>query len=131
VDIMVKIAEEKIREAIRNGEFDNLPGKGKPLQLEDLSRVPPELRASYIVLKNAGVLPEELQIKKEIINLQRLLECCMEENEKMEMRRNLNEKVMRFEMLMERRRISKPVLSSYRSKIHKKLGASRVHPLWE
>ncbi len=131
MDIMVKIAEEKIREAIRNGEFDNLPGKGKPLQLEDLSRVPPELRASYIVLKNAGVLPEELQIKKEIINLQRLLECCMEENEKMEMRRNLNEKVMRFEMLMERRRISKPVLSSYRSKIHKKLGASRVHPLWE
>ena len=41
----------KIRQAIRNGDLDHIPGKGKPLQLEDLSMVPPELRMSYKILK--------------------------------------------------------------------------------
>ncbi len=39
-----RIAEEKIVEAQKAGTFDNLPGKGKPLELEDLSWVPEELR---------------------------------------------------------------------------------------
>ncbi len=51
VDVFLNIAEEKIRQAIRNGDLDNIPGKGKPLQLEDLSMVPPELRMSYKILK--------------------------------------------------------------------------------
>ena len=65
------IAENKIREAIENGELDNLPCKGKPLQLDNLAHVPEELRAAYTILKNAGVLPEELQLKKEIVSLQK------------------------------------------------------------
>jgi hypothetical protein len=40
-----RLAERKIEEAVREGLFDNLPGRGRPLVLEDLSRVPPELRA--------------------------------------------------------------------------------------
>jgi hypothetical protein len=54
-----RIAEERIREAQQAGAFDNLPGKGKPLELEDLSWVPEELRIGYLVLKNAHVLPPE------------------------------------------------------------------------
>ncbi len=69
-----KLAEERIQEAIRNGEFDHLPGKGKPLQLEDLSMVPEEVRLAYKILKNAGFVPPELEIQREIRHLEDLLE---------------------------------------------------------
>ena len=46
-----RLAEERIKEAQRAGAFDNLPGKGKPLDLEDLSWVPEDLRIGYLVLK--------------------------------------------------------------------------------
>ncbi len=50
-------AERHIIEAQRKGEFDNLPGRGEPLILDDDSHVPAELRAGYRLLKNAGCLP--------------------------------------------------------------------------
>ena len=50
------IAEQKIREALDRGDFDNLPGAGKPLVLEDLSHLPPELRMAYTILKNSGFI---------------------------------------------------------------------------
>lgn len=53
-------AERHIIEAQRKGEFDNLPGRGEPLILDDDSHVPAELRAGYRLLKNAGCLPPEL-----------------------------------------------------------------------
>jgi len=114
VDIVTEIAEAKIKEAIKEGEFDNLPGKGKPLKLEDLSRVPEQLRAAYILLKNAEMLPVELELKKEIVTLQKLVACCTHE-EKAELQSKLNERILRFNILMEKRRA---VISAfYRSKI--------------
>lgn len=38
------MAEQKIAEAIKKGELDNLPGAGSPLLLDDDSDVPAELR---------------------------------------------------------------------------------------
>jgi len=122
VDIVAVIAEGKIREAIEKGVFDNLEGKGKPLQFDELAHVPEELRAAYIILKNAGVLPEELQLKKEIISLQKLIDCCHEEEEKEVLRKRLTQKILRFDILMEKRKTSSRVLSSYRSKIYKLFG---------
>jgi hypothetical protein len=58
------IVEERIRKAQEEGLFDNLPGKGKPLRLDDDSRIAPHLRASYRILKNAGILPPEMQLRK-------------------------------------------------------------------
>ena len=55
VSFLERIAEQRILEAQRAGAFDNLPGKGKPLELEDLSWVPEDLRIGYHVLKNAHV----------------------------------------------------------------------------
>lgn len=60
MDIFRIMAEEKIKEAIRGGEFDHLPGAGKPLPPDDMEGVPEELRMGYRLLKNAGILPEEL-----------------------------------------------------------------------
>lgn len=68
-----RIAEERIREAQQAGVFDDLPGKGKPLELEDLSWVPEELRIGYHILKNAHVLPPEAELRKDIHTLEDLL----------------------------------------------------------
>ncbi|MBO8128411.1 MAG: DUF1992 domain-containing protein [Peptococcaceae bacterium] len=124
MDIVAIIAEGKIREAMERGEFDNLSCKGKPLQLEDLSGIPEDLRAGYIVLKNAGVLPEELQLQKEIISLQKLIDCCHNEDEvKSSLTKKLNAKILRFNMLMEKRKTqNSSALNFYKSKIYKKLG---------
>jgi hypothetical protein len=53
------VAERRIAEAIAAGEFDNLPGAGRPLELEDLSHLPPDMRMAYTILKNSGCLGEE------------------------------------------------------------------------
>ena len=60
-------AERHIAEAQAKGEFDNLAGSGEPLILDDDSHVPPELRAGYRLLKNAGCLPPELEQRREAI----------------------------------------------------------------
>lgn len=116
-DIVATIAEQKIREAMRNGEFDDLPGKGKPLRLEDLSHVKEELRAGYIILKNAGILPEELQIQKEIMSLETLVNSCYDEVDRKELKMELNEKILRFNIMMEKRHRSNSTLNQYRGKI--------------
>src|SRR5512144_1051817 len=82
MDILAKIAEQRIREAMERGEFDNLPFQGKPIKLDDLAGVPEHLRMGYKILKNAGVLPEEMQLKKEIVSLKTLLDACYNEKEK-------------------------------------------------
>jgi hypothetical protein len=49
-----KIAARCILEAIGHGEFDDLPGKGRPLHLADDTLVPAELRLAFRILRNAG-----------------------------------------------------------------------------
>ena len=76
MDALHRLAEERLEEAIRRGEFERLPGHGKPLELEDLSLVPEDLRAGYLLLKGAGHLPEEMELRKEFLRLSDLLAAC-------------------------------------------------------
>ena len=85
-----RIAEERIRAAQDEGLFDNLPGKGQPLQLDDDSAVPEELRLTFTILRNAGYLPIEMEIRKEIYSLQRLLNATIDEETRRELRRELS-----------------------------------------
>ena len=73
MDILDQIAEARIQEALRAGELSNLPGAGKPLQLDDDSMIPKELRAAYRILRNSGFLPPEIQLRKEIHEVEQLL----------------------------------------------------------
>ena len=120
-----KIAEARIRDAMARGDFDNLAGRGQPLRLEDLSKVPEDLRAGYILLKNAGVLPEEMQLRKEMVTLEALVDACAEPEERTRLRKDLNWKVIRFRMLMERGRPC-AVAGEYRAKLLNRLSRSRV-----
>ena len=97
------IAERKIREAQEKGEFDNLPGKGKPLQLEDDSQIPEELRLAYKILKNADCLPPELELKKDIIRMEEMLQGVTDVKEKYRLMKKLNFQIMKLNMM---RRVS-------------------------
>lgn len=66
-------AERHISSALKRGELENLSGEGKPLQLDDDSHVPADLRAGYRLLKNAGCLPPEIEQRKEAATLASLL----------------------------------------------------------
>lgn len=67
-------AEKHILKALETGMLDNLPGAGKPLEIDDDSYVPAHLRAGYRILKNAGFLPAELEQRKQALELVDLLE---------------------------------------------------------
>lgn len=71
------------------GDFENLPGQGKPLPEEDLSHIPEEMRMAYRVLKNAGYVPEEIANRKEISQLTDLLENGTDEKNRLKSMRRL------------------------------------------
>ncbi len=50
-----RIAEDKIKAAMEGGEFDNLPGKGQPLRLDDNPHEPEDWRIAFHILRNSGV----------------------------------------------------------------------------
>ena len=96
--IFDKIAEERIREAIEHGEFDDLPGRGKPLKLEDDSHLPADLRLAYKILKNANCLPPELELRREIRTTEQLLSGIEDTQEKYKQMKKLNYLVMKLNM---------------------------------
>jgi len=65
------IAEKRIREAIAQGHFENLPGAGQPLNLEDYFSTPEEVRMAYSILKNAKCVPAEVELLNEVSRLER------------------------------------------------------------
>jgi hypothetical protein len=97
-----KIVERKIKEAQEKGVFDNLPGSGHPVDLEDDSHVPDDLRIAYKVLKNADCLPPEIQLRKEIRQMEDLLESIPDEKEKYRQIKRINFKVMQLNMMGKR-----------------------------
>jgi hypothetical protein len=91
-----RVAEQRINEAIQRGEFDNLPGSGKPLNLEDDRLIPDDLRLAYKVLKNADCLPPELELKKEIRTAEELLSSLKDESAKYRQIKKINYLVMKL-----------------------------------
>ena|SRR5688572_2225852 len=85
-----RIVEERIRAAQSEGAFDNLPGQGRPLNLDDDSGVPEDLRLAFKVLKNSHCLPMEMELRKEFFNLRKLLNAAIDEPTRRELRRELN-----------------------------------------
>lgn len=102
MDIFYKIAERRIQEAIQNGDFDNLKGKGEPLNFEDETFIPEDLRMAYRILKNAGCVPPELELRNEIVNLSTLINTLDDDRERLKKLRELNFKILRFNIMRKR-----------------------------
>jgi len=101
-DGLSKIIEQNIKKAIKQGTFENFPGKGKPQQLADLSFVPKDQRAAYLALRNLGSLPPEMELRKEITALEEKLQLA-NGKDKAAIQKEINEKKM-SDVIMERRK---------------------------
>lgn len=115
------LAERRILEAMERGEFDRLPGAGKPLRMEDDSLVPGDLRIAYKVLKNAGCLPPELELRKEILTLRDLLRTIEDDAERSRKTRELHRKLLRLGILRGTPAHFDP-FPEYRERVLEKLG---------
>jgi DnaJ family protein C protein 28 len=66
VSIFDRIVEERIRAALEEGKFENLPGKGKPLKMDDNPYEAEEWRTAHTLLRKNGFSLPWLELKKEI-----------------------------------------------------------------
>jgi hypothetical protein len=97
-----KIAERKIREAMERGEFDDLPGKGEPIDLSDYFSVPEDLRVGYSLLKQNGFVPDEVRLLREIEAARAQMEACDDAGRARALARLVNDKQLHLDMLRER-----------------------------
>jgi hypothetical protein len=91
-----KIVEERIRGAQRRGDFEKLRGSGKPLNLDEDANIPEDLRLAFKILKNADMIPPEIEIKKEILRTEDLLQGMTDETEKYQTIKKLNFLIMKL-----------------------------------
>ena len=99
-----KIVESIIQEAMARGEFENLPGQGKPIDLMEYFNTPEDVRMSQAMLKNAGMVPVEIGLLQEIATLKESLASAEDDVEINRIRKLLTEKQLQFNLLLERRK---------------------------
>ncbi|HEX9726017.1 MAG TPA: DnaJ family domain-containing protein [Vicinamibacteria bacterium] len=121
MDWLNTIAERKIREAMEEGAFDDSPMKGRPLVFETNPSVPDELRLAYKLLKDAGFLPEEMELRKEIWTLRDLLRTIDDDQERRRVALEINDRVFRLNVLW-KRSFNHEDRQVYVEKLRKKLG---------
>ena len=102
-----KFVEEQIKKAMAEGEFDNLPGRGRPIDLEAYFRTPEDLRMGYAMLKNSNFVPEEVQLLKEVESLKEQLASCTDADERNQLTKAVREKSLIYTVLMEKHRRAK------------------------
>lgn len=60
------LIDEQIQDAMRKGQFADLPGTGKPLKLDNDSHVPEQMRMANKLMRDNEILPEWMQQGKEL-----------------------------------------------------------------
>lgn len=97
-----KIAQNLIQEAIERGEFDNLSNKGQPLNLDEYFATPEEFRLGHSVLKNAKVVPTEIELLGEVGRLNEQIAACADKAEKQQLKQRRDELQLQLRLLLER-----------------------------
>lgn len=104
--------DELIGEAIKKGEFDNLPGKGKPLDLEKDEPDPYDPDGSWMVnriLRNNKVAPLWIELEKSIREDRQWLATNPKDHPERQSRlEELNEKIMLYNLNKPRSMVDKP-----------------------
>lgn len=98
-----KHIDNMIKAAIDRGEFKNLEGEGRPINLDDYFATPEDLRMGYSVLKSNQIVPEEVDRLKEIGELREKLQACSEE-ERPNIGKLLRDRELALAMILERNR---------------------------
>jgi len=115
-----KIVEERIRSAQKRGDFDDLPDAGRPLVFEN-AVVPEGLRLSYKILKNAGYVPPEIELKTEILSTETLLSGMGETKEAYHLMKKINVLIMKLNSIR-KGRIAFEVPQKYQEPLVQRFG---------
>jgi DnaJ homologue, subfamily C, member 28, conserved domain len=99
-----RIAEQRIRQAMKDGEFDGLPNAGRPIDLDDYFKWPESMRMAYSILKSANCVPEEIEIINDIARLEASLAAAREAAEQESIRRTLASRRTELAVRLERAR---------------------------
>ncbi len=118
--IFEKIAEERIKEWIEKEDFTKNKFFGKQVDNTEYFKVPETLRIAYHILKNANILPKELQLKSEIIKLRDMLEEISDENEFIKKLRKFQSLITEYNIISNKKYSSKNE-EFYTKKLMKKL----------
>lgn len=89
---------------MKNGEFDNLRGRGKPIDLDAYFATPEDLRLAHSLLKSSGFVPEEAQLLGDVESLKEALKNCPNDDEKIRIKRLIDEKILKLNLMIERYR---------------------------
>jgi DnaJ family protein C protein 28 len=65
---IINVVEQRIWHSMEEGQFENLPGKGKPLNLSTNPHADPAEDTLYRILSKNGCAPEWVELNKEIRN---------------------------------------------------------------
>ena len=101
-DWIATTCERRIVEAMERGDFDDLPGYGRPIPERDDSWVPEELRLAYKLLRDSGYLPPEMSLQKEIRTLSDLLARIDDEDERRRLNEAIREQTLRLNLMWKR-----------------------------
>src|SRR3954465_2522721 len=93
--------EKKIREAIERGEFDNLPGKGRPIDLDAYFNAPEDLRMAFSLLRSNDFVPAEVDMMKELSQLKERLEKSTDETERKTLAKTIQDKRLALTLQLE------------------------------
>jgi hypothetical protein len=92
--------DEIIRQAMQRGDFDNLPNKGKKLNLDEYFEMPEDVRVGYTMLKGADFVPVEVELLKEIAALEESLKNAQTDQQE-KIRKEIREKRLKYNLLLE------------------------------
>lgn len=98
------IVEARIRAALANGTLDDLPGAGKPLELDDFPGLTPEARMEALLLRTLGEVSEEVLLLREIRADRERIASVTDEAEQERLRTLVREKADKVGKLFEERR---------------------------
>jgi len=106
-DNRLRMVEDHIGRSLaqseKNGELESAPSFGKPLNFGDgYQETPEELRMGYKILKDAGFVPPEIELMREIDALARALEKAPEGEDATIYRARLAMMRQKLAMAMER-----------------------------
>jgi len=100
-----EIVESIIKDAIEHGEFDNLSNKGKRIDLSAYFDTPEETRLANSILKNAGILPAEVELRKEIDALKEKLASCTDQEESYRLKKQIEQRRLNYNIQLERQKL--------------------------
>ena len=97
-----KHIDNMIKAAIERGEFDDLKGKGEPIDLDPYFATPEDVRMGFSILKSNNFVPEEVDRLKEIAEIKERITVCSDDEEKAKLTKLLSERTLALSMILER-----------------------------